>query len=333
MYDYADYAAMMTDPVRGHAYLAAMRETVRPGCVVADIGAGPGVLGIYAAMLGARRVFLVEPHAVVAAARALARDNGVEDRVEVIEGISTEITLPERADVIVCDLRGVLPLYGEHLRAAADMRVRLLAPGGVCIPARDELFLGLVEDETLHASSAGMWTSLSDMMDVRSLARIAHSTWYRTHATSSQLLAPAERWATLNYADIELPESHDGRAAFRVERNGMMHGLLCWFDASLTASVGFSNAPSSPRSLYGQAFFPLGQAVMLVAGDHVNARVRAVLVGVDYEWVWSVEVVRDGAVVFRVRHAMIDGRPELERAIALHGAPSAIGGSPADAPR
>ncbi|MEO8561876.1 MAG: 50S ribosomal protein L11 methyltransferase [bacterium] len=333
MYDYADYAAMMTDPVRGRAYLEAMRETVRPGCVVADIGAGPGALGVYAAMLGARRVFLVEPHAVVAAARALARDNGVEDRVEVIEGISTEITLPERADVIVCDLRGVLPLYEDHLRSAADMRTRLLAPGGICIPARDDLFLGVVEDEALHTSTAGMWSELSDVIDVRSLARIAHSSWYRTHATESQLLAPAERWTTLDYADIQSPASHDGRVAFRIERDGAMHGLLCWFDATLTASIGFSNAPSSPRSLYGQAFFPLEKAVAVAQGDYVNARVRAVLVGTDYEWVWSVEIVRDGVVMLRARHAMIDGRPELERAITRNVIPSVTVGSPADTRR
>lgn len=332
MYDYADYAAMMTDPVRGRAYLDAMRETVRPGCVVADIGAGPGALGVYAALLGARRVFLVEPHAVVAAALALARDNGVEDRVEIIEGVSTEITLPERADVVVCDLRGVLPLFGDHLRAAADMRTRLLAPNGICIPARDDLFLGLVEDEALHASTAGVWSPLSDVMDVRSLTRIARSTWYRTHATGSQLLAPAKRWATLDYADVEVPASHHGLVHFRVERDGALHGLLCWFDASLTASIGFSNAPTSPRSLYGQAFFPLEQAVAVISGDEVRARLRAVLVGMDYEWVWSVEVVRDGAVVLRARHAMIEGRPELERAIALHRAPSAVDRAPSDTP-
>jgi hypothetical protein len=41
-----EYARMLADPVRGSAYLAAVRESVRPGMVVADVGAGPGVLGI-----------------------------------------------------------------------------------------------------------------------------------------------------------------------------------------------------------------------------------------------------------------------------------------------
>ena len=115
---------MLTDPVRGAAYLAAVRRSVKPDSVVADIGAGPGVLGIYAATLGARRVFLVEPDSSVNAAYALAAENGVADRIEVIRAPSTAIELPEPADVIVSDLRGVTPFHGHHLEAAADMRRR-----------------------------------------------------------------------------------------------------------------------------------------------------------------------------------------------------------------
>ena len=103
-YGLDEYARMLVDPVRGAAYLAAVRETVRPGMVVADIGAGPGALGVYAATLGARRVFLVDPDLSVIAGRALAEENGVGDRVDIFRSISTETELPEAADVIISDL-------------------------------------------------------------------------------------------------------------------------------------------------------------------------------------------------------------------------------------
>ena len=150
-----DYAAMMADPIRASAYLAALRETVRPGCVVADVGAGPGVLGVYAAVLGARRVFLVEPDLSVGAAIALAEENGVRDRIEILRAFSIDATLPERADVVVSDLRGVLPLFEQHLKAAADIRARHLAPLGVTIPLRDRLYAALVDAPDAHAKFAG----------------------------------------------------------------------------------------------------------------------------------------------------------------------------------
>ena len=171
-YTMEEYARMLADPVRAPAYLNAVRESVREGMVVADVGAGPGVLGIYAATLGARRVFLVEPDASVNAAHALAAENGVADRVEVIRARSTEIELPERAEVIVSDLRGVTPFHGRHLESAADIRMRLLAPGGVCIPRRDRVFAALVDDDALYARTVGAWSGVPDTLSRDSLTSL-----------------------------------------------------------------------------------------------------------------------------------------------------------------
>jgi ribosomal protein L11 methyltransferase len=64
-----------------------LQKIVRPGDVVADLGAGSAVLGIAAAKLGAARVAAIEldPDAIGNALENVAR-NGVEDRVTVIEG-------------------------------------------------------------------------------------------------------------------------------------------------------------------------------------------------------------------------------------------------------
>ena len=63
-------------------------------------------------------------------AREIAAANGFADRIDFFQELSTEVELPERADVIVSDLRGVLPAYQHHIGAIADARERLLAPGG-----------------------------------------------------------------------------------------------------------------------------------------------------------------------------------------------------------
>ena len=68
---------------------------------------------------------------------ASARDNGFADRIVVLQQRSTEVTLPERADVIVSDLRGVLPPYATHFADILDARRRLLAPAGRLLPMRD----------------------------------------------------------------------------------------------------------------------------------------------------------------------------------------------------
>jgi type I protein arginine methyltransferase len=302
-YTMEEYARMLAEPVRADAHFAAVRESVRPGMVVADVGAGPGVLGIYAATLGARRVFLVEPDASVNAARALAIENGVADRVEVIRAPSTEIDLPERADVIVSDLRGVTPLYGRHLEAAADMRRRLLAPGGICIPRRDRLYTALVEDEPLHARTVGVWSGVPDPLVHDTLTALMANGWFHTRATGAQLLSAPSPFVTLDY-DLPAPALHSTWEA-RATRDGTAHGLLLWFDTELTDRVALSNAPTAPPALYGQAYFPFRGGLRLRRGDRVALALRAVLTGDDYAWTWDVRAA-DGR---SERHSTLHSLP------------------------
>lgn len=306
-YTLTDYAVMLSDDVRSSAYGAALRATITPGCVVADIGAGPGVMGVYAAMLGARRVFLVEPDTSVAAAVALAEENGVQDRIEIVRARSTDITLPELADVIVTDLRGVLPLFGDHLRAAADMRARHLAPGGVCIPMRDTLHACLVDDAELHARVAGAWTNIRMPVRHASLDRLMANIWKRTFASPEQVVGAPVLWATLDYRVPTQPL--DGRWTVTADTERSVHGILGWFDAELTPTIGFSNSPFAPPALYGQAYFPFSAALPLQSGDTVHCRLRAARTAGEYSWTWSARAERAGATVWDARHASLHGTP------------------------
>jgi hypothetical protein len=310
-YTMEEYARMLADPVRAPAYLAAVRDSVRPGMVVADVGAGPGVLGIYAATLGARRVFLVEPDTSVNAARALAMENGVADRVEVIRAPSTEIELPERADVIVSDLRGVTPFHGRHLKSAADMRRRLLAPGGICIPRRDRVYAALVEDDALHARTVDAWSAVPDAIAHESLDTLMSNGWFRARASGALLLSEPSLFVTLDY-DLPAPALHASWDA-RASRDGAAHGLLLWFDTELTDRIGLSNAPSAPPALYGQAFFPFRPSFALRRGDRLRVELRAVLAGDDYAWTWS---ARDDAGR-AARHSTLLSLPLDPEALAL----------------
>ena len=314
---------MLADPVRGAAYLAAVRESVRPGMVVADVGAGPGVLGVYAATLGARRVFLVEPDASVNAARVLAAENGVAERVEVIRAPSTEIELPERADVIVSDLRGVTPFHGRHLEAAADMRRRLLAPGGVCIPLRDRVYAALVEDDALYARAVGAWSSVSGTLEHESLTSLMANGWFRTRASGEQLLSEAAPFVTLDY-DRPAPALQacwDAHAT----RDGIAHGLLLWFDTDLTDRIALSNAPTAPPALYGQAFFPFRPTFTMRRGGRLRVELRTVLAGDDHTWTWA---ARDDSGERAVRHSTLLSLPLDPNALALRSERSAPRRSP-----
>ena len=68
--------------------------------VVLDVGTGSGILAIWSAQAGARKVYAVEATDMAVHARQLVQANGVADRVEVIQGSIEEVSLPEEGKAI-----------------------------------------------------------------------------------------------------------------------------------------------------------------------------------------------------------------------------------------
>src|SRR5918996_4054309 len=101
MYSLGDYWRMLGDRVRRDAYDEALRRTVTPGAVVVNIGAGTGMFALQACRHGAGRVYAIEPDPVIDIGRSLAAANGCADRITFLQALSTEVTLPEAADVVV----------------------------------------------------------------------------------------------------------------------------------------------------------------------------------------------------------------------------------------
>jgi len=296
MYSLHFYGQMIADAPRMDAYAAALRRVVKPDSVVMDLGCGPGVFALLACKLGARRVYAVEPDNVIGLAREAATANGFADRIEFFEKLSTEITPPEPATVIVSDLRGVLPFYQQNIQSIIDARQRLLAPRGVLIPRRDILWAALVEAPEQYAELVSPWQNQFDM-DLSAGTRFITNNWRKTQVKPEQFLAEPVCWHTIDYGEVE---SRDVRAeiSWRAARNGTAHGLAVWFDSELVDDLGFSNHPSAPRLIYGQGFFPFSQPVGVSADDRVELRLAANFVQDNYVWRWDTNFI-DQKVSFK----------------------------------
>jgi len=285
MYSVDGHAKMIADRVRVAAHREALRRTVTPGAVVVDLGTGTGIFAAAACAAGARRVYAIEPGEVIHVARDLAVANGYADRVEFLQAESTRVTLPERADVVVSDLRGVLPPFGQHLASIIDARTRFLAPGGRLIPRRDDLLAAVVSAPDLYRRHTSPWDDEACGIDLSELRRLTTNTWHKARIEPACLLTEPRVWAELTYATFENPDVC-GRAAWTVARPAVAHGIGAWFDATLADGVQFSNAPGAANLIYGQALFPWPEPVSLEAGDVVEVELHAKLTGAEYEWRW-----------------------------------------------
>jgi len=272
------------------AYVEALRRSVNPDSVVVDIGCGTGIFSLLACQFGARKVYAIEPNDAIQIARESAKTSGYSDRIEFIQELSSRTSLPERADVIISDLRGVLPLFQHHIPSIIDARQRLLKPGGRMIPQKDDLWIVPVTDEENYRDYTVPWDDNSYGLNLQAAKRIVTNNWRKAEMSSEQFLAVPQCWGELDYTTIA---STDIKASINwiADKTGEFHGFCAWFDATLMNNLQFSNQPGKTTPIYGQAFFPLAEAASLVQGDTIELSLHAKLTGDDYTWNWSTLVL------------------------------------------
>src|SRR5262249_4184509 len=151
--------------------------------------------------------------------------NEMAQRIEFIQSLSTDVTLPERVDMIVSDLRGVLPLYQHHIPAILDARERLLAPCGVLIPQRDVLWAGVAEATEVYSQCVSPWEERPYGLDMDAARRMTVNTWSKARLQPAQLLVTPQCWATLDYTTVTNPDL-SAEIVWMVARAGTAHGLV-----------------------------------------------------------------------------------------------------------
>ena len=144
--DVAMHKVMLQDVVRTDAYEKAITEVVGPEQSVLDFGCGTGVLAIFAARAGARKVTAVDRSPFIKTAQKIAQVNGF-DSIDFHHDDHQSLQLDEKVDVIVSEWMGHCLFYEAMLEPLLSIRDRYLAKGGVMIPAEVSLHAGLVCDK------------------------------------------------------------------------------------------------------------------------------------------------------------------------------------------
>ena len=288
-YSLLNYGEMIVDN-RIEPYVQALKAAMKTGDTVLDIGTGTGFFAVLACKFGAKKVYAIEPDDAIIVAKQVAIDNGCADKIEFIQGISTKIDLPERADVMICDLRGVLPLFQQHIHSISDARQRLLAPNGVQIPQQDRIWVTLISDPEYYKEKyQSPWEDAPYGCILSANRPFVNNNWQKHRLQPEQFLVAPQLWTILDYTKITEPNVKS-TLNWTVDRSGTVHGIGVWFDANLFEGIGFSNAPGKPECIYGNAFFPLSAPVDLAPGDRVSVTLQANLVGDDYIWSWHTQV-------------------------------------------
>jgi type I protein arginine methyltransferase len=290
VYSLVAFGQMVSDKIRTDAYAQALRDHIKTGDVVADIGTGTGILALLACRFGARRVYAFEPSGIIGLAKEIAAANGFADRIEFIPRMSTEISLPEPVNLIVSDIHGILPFFGKSLVSIIDARERFLACDGHMIPCTDTLWIAGVSAPEIYEKHVGPWNARPYEFDMSAAGSRRINSIDQCGATAEQIFLEPRRLAILDYRTIK-ETGLDATVSWTVDHARQGHGFALWFDSVLAEGIDWTNQPGAPSLIYRQAFFPWPEALQVSPGDTVTVSISARLVGNEYIWRWDTQLV------------------------------------------
>lgn len=137
---------MLRDSPRQLAYRNAIlsNKTLFKDKIVLDVGSGTGILSIFCAQAGAKRVLAVEASNLANLSRELIKENNFEETIQVFQCRIEEFKLPEgmsKVDVIVSEWMGFYLLHEGMLDSVLYAREQFLAEDGSMFPESASIIL------------------------------------------------------------------------------------------------------------------------------------------------------------------------------------------------
>ncbi|CAA3025654.1 arginine N-methyltransferase PRMT10 [Olea europaea subsp. europaea] len=239
---------MLSDCVRMDSYSNAVFENKHhfEGKAVLDVGKGSGILAIWSAQAGARKVYAVDATKMVEHASELVKAISVQDIFEVIEGSMEDVTFPEKVfDVIISEWMGYFLLCESMFDSVICACECWLKPSGVMYPSHARMWMapgrsGLVDQKKSDYEDA--------MNDCRQILKFIESYYGVDIRVLTNPFAKEQRKYYLN-VDIAVeqpsnPNQVKGTPVIIKEidcSTGTINGIIVYFNSSISSSITAEN--------------------------------------------------------------------------------------------
>ncbi|CAL0327774.1 unnamed protein product [Lupinus luteus] len=295
---------MLSDRVRMDAYFNAIFDNKHHfnGKTVLDVGTGSGILAIWSAQAGARKVYAVEATKMSEHARALVKANNLHDVVEVIEGSIEDISLPEKVDVIISEWMGYFLLRESMFDSVICARDRWLKPTGVMYPSHARMWMAPIRtgiadhkmgdyqlamddwhnfvDETKTSYGVDMSTLTKPFSEEQRKYFLQTSLWNNLHP--HQVIGTAAIIKEIDCLTATVTEIEKVRSKFSLSiigENTKLCGFGGWFDVHFrgrsedpaSQEIELTTAPSVHYTTHwGQQVFLLHPPTHVGEGDDLS---------------------------------------------------------------
>lgn len=271
---------MLKDEVRTKCYMNAIEKNKHlfAGKIVLDVGCGTGILSMFAARAGASKVFAVECSSIVEQAKIIIRDNGFEDRIEVLRGKMEDIVLPvEHVDIIISEWMGYFLLYESMLDTVLYARDKYLRPGGIVLPDKAVLYICAIEDSDYKKEKIDFWDNVYGF-NMRVIKDIALSEPLVDSVDSKSVLSDAVPILRLDLATCTKEDlAFNASFTLRVQRNDYCDAFVAFFETGFTQihkPIVLTTSPHGKYTHWKQTVFYLKDSLTVNNGEIIEGNIN-----------------------------------------------------------
>lgn len=253
---------MLTDHHRVEAYKSAIfsNEDLFKDKSVLDVGSGTGILSIFCAQAGAKKVYAVEASSLADLCKRVVEKNNFSDIVEVLNTKVEDVVLPgdEKVDIIVSEWMGFYLLHEGMLDSVIVARDKHLKPGGKMFPETASLY-------SCPCSVSGLFGYWENVEGVNmcefgdELRKLKGDKPVIMEVNSEDLLSQAVCMLQLDLNKVQVIDldKFSSRHVVCCKRDGLYQGLCLWFSCQFPSKsrdncLVLDTSPSHPLTHWKQ---------------------------------------------------------------------------------
>lgn len=270
---------MLKDRVRTETYRNAIMKNKHlfKGKTVLDIGCGTGILCLFAAQAGAKKVYGIECASIAKHAKQIVKDNDFEGTVEIIRGKVEEIELPvDKVDIIVSEWMGYFLLYESMLDTVLFARDKWLVKGGIMMPDKGTLYFGCLEDQEYKLEKVHFWERVYGF----NMSCIQEDVLNEPLVDCVEQKSVCSKYKSVLDVDLYTVKKEDldfkATVTLPITKNDYCHAMVAYFTVEFSRChkpIGFSTSPNCPYTHWKQTVFYLKDDLMVTKKSNVDVAV------------------------------------------------------------
>jgi len=297
---------MINDKARTESYRDAILNNrhIFKDKTVMDIGAGTGILSLFAKKAGAKKVFAVEASPLVSVLKEIVELNDEEKVIEVIHGKAEDLDLRDniKVDIIISEWMGFYLLHESMLDSVILARDKHLAEDGIVLPSHAKILAAPVELNTWVQEQFNSWSevygfNMTPMAQRAMEVRLERGQPEIMSLQKENLLSEPVIVAEFDMKWVQREEviSIEDKKFISIKKNGFFHGLALWFDVSFNPliyeeeyeepfnSIDLKTGPCDPETHWKQT-------VLVVPGNMAEGEVEE-----DDVVGWTISMAQSGS--------------------------------------